>query len=65
MLLNRGTGPVVLSRAVDILRMVLVKGRGLVVVEVGWQRLGSRQWNSLCKSPEEKKVQGLFREQKS
>ena len=65
MLSNRGTGPVVLSSAVDILRMVLVKGGGLVVVEVGWQGLGSRQWNSLCKSPEEKKVQGLFREQKS
>ena len=34
---------------------MLNKGRVLVVVRVGWQRQGSRQWNSLCKSPEEKK----------
>ena len=63
--LKQGPGPVLLRRAVDILRMVLVKGRRLVLVEVGWQKLGSRQWNSLCRSPEEKIVQGLFREQKS
>ena len=36
MLSNRGIGPVVLRRALEILRMVLVKGRRLVLVEVGW-----------------------------